>query len=333
MKGLTSKEAAQRLEQFGPNLVKEKPQNRLLLFLKKFYGPIPWMLELTIVLQLVLHKYDQALIILLLLIINALISFIQEDNSNKAIRMLKKHLAIKVRALRDGQWQMIPAENVVPGDIIHLKMGDISSADTRISEGKVSLDQSVLTGESLPVEKETKDLVYSGATVKKGEATGEVVATGKNTFYGKTVSLLQLSATKSHITEVIYKIVKNLVIVDCFFALVVFIFALFIGFPLLNLTPFILMLLVASVPVALPTMFSLTTAVGALKLTKYGVLVTRLNAIEEAAMMDVLCVDKTGTITQNALSVRSLTPFLSHREDEILHMAALASDEASQDPI
>jgi H+-transporting ATPase len=333
MQGLSTHEAQERLLKYGPNLIEEKKRNRLFLFLQKFWGPIAWMLELTIALQIFLHKYDEAAIIFLLLLSNALLSFFQEEHSNTALETLKKHLTIQVRALRDGQWQKIPAHDLVPGDLIHVRMGDIAPADIRIDDGKLLLDQSALTGESLPVEAQVGKLIYSGATVVKGEATGEVVATADHTYFGKTLGLLQASISKSHIKEVIFIIVKYLVIVDLFFATVIFTYALWINFPLLDLIPFILMLLVASLPVALPATFTLATAVGALNLSKNGVLVTHLTAIEEAATMDVLCADKTGTITQNLLILASIKTFAHHSEESVLKMAALSSDEASQDPI
>ncbi|HUX78649.1 MAG TPA: HAD-IC family P-type ATPase, partial [Alphaproteobacteria bacterium] len=215
----------------------------------------------------------------------------------------------------------------------YLRMGDFSPADISLIEGEVLIDQSILTGESLPLEKQAGELVYSGSIVKKGEATGEVFATGEKTFFGKTVNLLQTSQTKSHTKDIIFAIVRYLVAVDIFFVLMVLGYALFIHYPLTSLIPFILVLLVASIPIALPATFTLATALGALHLTKRGVLVTRLSAIEEAATMDVLCVDKTGTITENCLELAALKPFPPYSEDRLLILAGLASHGATQDPI
>lgn len=291
------------------------------------------MLEVTIVLQFFLSKYEEALIISLLLFSNAILSFFQEERSNKALALLKKHLAIQVRALRDLKWKMIPAENLVPGDLVHLRMGDISPADIQVYEGKVTLDQSALTGESLPFECGIGKSSYSGSIVVQGEATGEVTTTGEKTYFGKTVSLLQISETKSHIKDIIFKIVRYLVTIDILFILLVVGYAALINHPFTEIIPFVLMLIVASLPVALPATFTLATAIGAQKLTKRGVLVTRLSAIEEAATMDILCLDKTGTITQNALELATVKPFTTYGEERLLELAALASQEETQDPL
>lgn len=291
------------------------------------------MLEVAIILQLIIGKYDEAFIIAVLLIFNALLSFFQEERSNHALTILRKDLTIQARVLRDSIWQLIPAESLVPGDVIHLRMGDFSPADVRLIVGDVLIDQSVLTGESLPLEKQGGEIVYSGSIVKKGETTSKVIATGEKTFFGKTVSLLQTSQTKSHTKEIIFAIVKYLVAVDIFFVLVVLGYALYIHHPLTSIIPFVLILLVASIPIALPAMFTLATALGALHLTKRGVLVTRLSAIEEAATMDVLCLDKTGTITENCLELAVLKPSPLYSEERLLVLAGLASHEATQDPM
>lgn len=331
--GLTTQEAQERLLQHGPNLVEEEKKHKPLIFLQKFWAPVPWMLEVTIVLQFFLDKYDEALIISLLLFSNAILSFFQEERSNKAIALLKKHLAIKARVVRDSKWKMIPSEDLVPGDIVHLRMGDISPADIQVSDGKISLDQSALTGESLPFECDVGKSSYSGSIVVQGEATGEVTATGEKTYFGKTVSLLQISETKSHIKDIIFKIVRYLVTIDIFFVLLIFGYAAFINHPFTEIIPFVLMLIVASLPVALPATFTLATAIGAQHLTKRGVLVTRLSAIEEAATMDILCLDKTGTITQNSLELATMKPFTSFEEERLLELAAIASQEETQDPL
>lgn len=331
--GLTTKEAHERLLKYGPNLVEEKKSNQFVAFFQKFWGPVAWMLEITIILQFILEKVDEALIILALLLFNGFLSFFQEEHSNKALTILKRYLAIQARVVRDFTWEMIPAQDLVPGDIIYLRMGDISPADIRLSQGKIVIDQSALTGESLPVEGEPGSVVYSGAIIKQGEAEGEVIATGERTYFGKTVSLLQTAKTKSHIKDIIFRIVKYLVAIDVFLVLVVFAYAFLINQPLTEIIPFTLILLVASIPVALPATFTLATAVGALHLTQRGVLVTHLSAIEEAATMDILCVDKTGTITQNSLTLAALKPLHPYCEDRLLLLAALASHEATQDPI
>ncbi len=331
--GLSNAEAQHRLLQYGPNEVKEKHTNRFLLFLYKFWAPVPWMLEITILFQLILGKYDEAIIIAALLLFNSLLSFFQEDRANKALELLRKHLAIQARVCRDSRWQLLPAKEIVVGDLVHLRVGDISPADIKIVEGNVLIDQSVLTGEALPIETTKEMMAYSGAIIKRGEATGEVITTGKNTFFGKSVELIKSAKTTSHIKNIIFSIIKYLVAIDLILAVCVFGFALFTKLPLTEILPFILILLVASIPVALPATFTLATALGAKYLAAKGVLVTHLTAIEEAATMDVLCADKTGTITQNELQLAALKPSSDYTEDKLLFYAAIASDEATQDPI
>jgi H+-transporting ATPase len=331
--GLTSSEARNRLLIHGYNEVKEKRSNLLISFLGKFWAPVPWMLEITVILQLFMGKLDEAVLIATLLVFNALLSYFQEERANQALTLLRHDLAIQARALRDSQWQLIPAQELVPGDIVHLRMGDISPADIRISEGKVLIDQSILTGEALPIESDIGTIAYSGAIINRGEATGEVIATGKKTYFGKTVELVQIAKASSHIKNIIFTIVKYLVIIDIFFVAGVIIYAIFTKLPFTEVLPFTLILLVASIPVALPATFTLATAIGAMHLARRGVLITHLTAIEEAATMDILCLDKTGTITQNQLQLAALKPFSSYTEDKLLFLAAIASDDSTQDPI
>lgn len=331
--GLTNDEAERRLLHYGPNEVEEKHPSILFLLLKKFWSPIPWMLEITIILQLILGKIDEAIIIAILLLFNSLLSFFQEDRANKALALLKHHLAIQARAFRDQLWQLIPAQKLVSGDIVYLRMGDIIPADIRLLDGHLLIDQAALTGEALPVEGESGTIVYSGSLIKRGEATGEVIATGINTYFGKSVKLIQSAEVISHIKNVIFSIVKYLIAVDIILILALLTYALMTHLPLTEIVPYILILLVASIPVALPATFTLATALGALDLTKLGVLVTRLSAIEDAVAMDVVCADKTGTITQNQLALTLVKSFLSYSDDQVLSLATLACDAATQDPI
>lgn len=333
MSGLTSQEAQEYLLKYGRNIVEEKQANRWFLFLKKFWTPIPWMLEITIILQLILGKTDQAIIILALLIFNSLLSFFQEKRANKALMLLKHHLAIQVRVLRDSHWQLISAQELVPGDVVYLRMGDLSPADIRLVDGRLLIDQSVLTGEAMPVEGEVGTIAYAGSMVKRGEATGEVIATGKNTFFGKSAELIQRAKVRSHIKDIIFTVVKYLIIIDVILAVVVFIYAILAQLPITDIIPYVLILLVASIPIALPATFTLATALGAMQLAKHGVLVTHLLAIEDAATMEVICCDKTGTITQNQLQVAMLRSFAPYSEEKLLYLAALVCDEATQDPI
>ncbi|MEJ2398180.1 MAG: plasma-membrane proton-efflux P-type ATPase [Gammaproteobacteria bacterium] len=332
-KGLTSAEAAQRLAAEGPNAVSEEQPHPLRVLLQKFWAPVPWMLEATIVLQLALGKAHEAAIISFLLIFNVVLAFVQEGRANRALALLKQRLSVQARVYRDDHWKVIPARELVSGDVVHLRMGDLAPADIRLLDGNVLLDQSALTGESLPVEASSGSSAYAGSIVKRGEATGEVTATGGRTYFGKTAELVRSARTVSHLQTTILTIVKYLIVLDLMLVAALFGYALAAGMSLSETLPFALILLVASVPVALPATFTLATALGALELSKRGVLVTRLSAIEEAAAMNVLATDKTGTITLNQLAVAEVSTFTSYSENQVLRLAALACDEATQDPI
>jgi H+-transporting ATPase len=331
--GLTTAEAEKRLRQDGPNRVEAERRHPLLSFLGKFWAPVPWMLEATVALEISVHKRDEAIIIGILLVFNAVLSFVQENQANRALALLRNRLPVRARALRDGRWQLVPAEQLVRGDVIHLRLGDLAPADVRLFDGAVQADESELTGESLPVEKTAGATVYAGSHLKHGEADGEVTATGQRTYFGKTAELVKTAKTASHLQEIIFAIVKHLVILDAVLVAALLVYAQFTHLSWAEVLPFALILLVASVPVALPATFTVATAVGALDMSRHAVLVTRLSAIEEAAAMDVLCTDKTGTITQNRLSLAHISPAGTHSSDDVLRMAALASDAATQDPI
>ena len=331
--GLTSAVAEERLRQYGPNRVEEEKSHPLLELLQKFWAPVPWMLEATIVLEVLVHKRDEAIVIAVLLVFNAVLSFVQENQANRALALLRKRLSVQARVMRDGHWQLIPADAVVPGDAIHLRLGDVAPADVRLFDGVIDADQSELTGESMPVQKAAGAIVYAGSKLKRGEATGEVTATGAHTYFGKTAELVKTAKTVSHLQEIIFAIVKYLVILDAVLVAALLVYSGFSHLPWATVLPFALILLVASIPVALPATFTVATALGAVEMSRNAVLVTRLSAIEEAAAMDVLCTDKTGTITQNRLSVTAIYPVGNQTSEEVLRIAALASDAATQDPI
>ncbi|HEV2521416.1 MAG TPA: plasma-membrane proton-efflux P-type ATPase [Candidatus Acidoferrales bacterium] len=331
--GLTTAQAHDKLRQFGPNKVSEEERRPLLNFCAKFWAPVPWMLEATIAMEILVRKYDEAIIIGVLLVFNSILSFLQENHANRALILLRSRLSVRARVLRDARWQLIPAQELVPGDVIHLRLGDLAPADVRLSEGAAEADESELTGESLPVEKQAGAVVYAGSRIKRGEATGQVTAIGKHTYFGKTAELVKTATTKSQLQEIIFTIVKYLVAVDGFLVVALLLYAGFARLAWADVLPFALILLVASVPVALPTTFTVATALGALEMSRQSVLVTRLSAIEEAAAMDVLCTDKTGTITQNQLSLEQLCPTDGRGSQELLRLAALASDPATQDPL
>lgn len=333
LQGLTSAEARQRLAKYGPNIVAEDHPRLWLLFLHKFWAPVPWMLEATIALQFVLGKPDEAAIIGVLLVFNAVLGFAQENRANNALALLKKRLAIQVRVMRDHAWQQMPAQELVPGDVVHLRMGDLAPADICLLDGQMLLDQSALTGESLPVEAGAGATVHAGTIVKRGEASGEVTATGAQTYFGKTAELVRSAKTASHLETLIITIVKYLVTLDAILVAALLFYSWMTGIAITEVLPFALILLVASVPIALPATYTVATALGALELAGKGVLVTRLSAIEEAAAMDVLASDKTGTITQNRLALSALHSCTPYTDNDLLRWAALACDHATQDPI
>jgi len=331
--GLTTPEAARRLKQFGPNEVAEKRENKWLAFAREFWAPVPWMLEAAFALTLALGRIADAVVISFLLVFNAVVSFWQQNRAENALALLRKRLAISARVLRDGHWQVAPARELVPGDVVHLRAGDIVPADIRVLDGSLQVDQSALTGESLPIEASTQSIVYSASVVSRGEATGEVIATGSRTYFGKTTQLVQAARTVTHLENIILGIVRYLMAVDVTLVAAILLYTLVTRISLLDVLPFALILLIASVPVALPATFTVAQALGALELSRHGVLVTRLSSIEEAASMNTLCIDKTGTITLNQLSVGAVKAYEPLTPEQILVLAALASDEASQDPI
>ena len=333
MAGLTTEEASKRLEQFGLNSVAEEHPRGISMFFLKFWGLIPWMLELSVILDILLGRYAEATVMTSLLVFNAIIGFIHENKAQEALALLREHLSVTTRILRDGHWQEIPASGVVPDDVIRLRVGDIVPADIRIVDGVIQVDQSQLTGESLPVERTIAENAYAGSTVSRGEVTGVVTATGARTYFGKTAELVRTAEAPRHLELLILHITKYLAGLVIILSIAVFAAAIIHGTPLRDILPFSLILLVASVPVTLPIMFTMSAALGARALTKNGILVTRLSAIEDAASMDVLCVDKTGTLTENHLTVGEIFPFNGISPDEVLRVAALASDEATQDSI
>lgn len=331
--GLTTPEAQRLLEQYGPNAVAEERQHPLRALLGKFWAPVPWMLEAAVVLEIVLRKGVEAGVIGALLVFNAALSYVQENNAQRALALLRRRLSIQVRVLRDGAWQRLPAESLVPGDFIHVRVGDIVPADGQIVDGNVLIDHSAVTGESTPSEAAAGDTAYTGGVIKRGEASALVTATGSRTFYGKAAELVRQAKAAGHLQEMIFTIVKYLVAVDVALAAVVFVYALRAGIGIGDIVPFCLMLLVASVPVALPATFTLASAIGTRELAQRGVLVSRLSAIEEAAAMDVVASDKTGTLTKNELSLAAVEPMQGYADADVIRFAALASDAATQDPI
>ncbi len=331
--GLSSSEAQKRKVQFGYNEVAEEKANPAIQFAKKFWGLTSWMLEIIIVLSWYLKNYLDVYIVLGLLVFNAALGFEEEQRASGAIYALKEKLQVNARVLRDSSWRILPARELVPGDVVRIRAGDFVPADVNLAAGGLEVDQSALTGESLTVEKKPGDLLYSGSIVKNGESTGVVAATGVKTYFGRTAQLVQLAKPKLHIEKVISKVVQWLLLIVSALIAVALVFSFLRGFTVLEVLPIVLVLLLSAIPVALPAMFTVSMSIGALELSKKGVLVTRLSAAEDAATMNVLCADKTGTITMNKLSIAKTFPLNKFTENDVVFYGALASQEANQDPI
>jgi H+-transporting ATPase len=309
-KGLSSSEAKERLQQYGYNEITEKKVNPILKFLGYFWGPIPWMIEIAAILSAVIHHWEDFWIIFVLLLLNAAVGFWQEHKADNAIELLKQKLATKARVLRDGTWIEVDAKELVPGDVVRVRLGVIIPADIKLFDGDYLLtDESALTGESLPVEKHVSDIAYSGSIARQGEMNGLVVATGMNTYFGRTAKLVEEAQTRSHFQKAVIKIGDYLIILALALVAVIFLVALYRHESLVETLQFALILTVAAIPAALPAVLSVTMAVGAMALAKKEAIVSKLVAIEEMAGMDVLCSDKTGTITQNKITVGDINPF------------------------
>jgi len=331
--GLSSDEVKRRLGAYGPNEVPEEKESAILRFLRKFWGLTPWMLELTALLTWFLGNLGDTYIVLGLLVLNSILGFFQEERASQAIAYLRKQLQVNARVKRDGAWSSVPARELVPGDVVRIRTGDFVPADLRIVEGTLEVDQSAVTGESLTVEKGAGEAVVSGSTIVRGEATGLVAATGTRTYFGKTVELVQIAKPKLHMEEVTSKVVQWLLAMVGTLLAVAIVYTAATGKEVLPILPLAVVLLVSAIPVALPTMFTISMALGSLELAKKGVLITRLSAGEDAATLDVLCADKTGTITMNRLRVVEVVPLNGYAEADVLRFGALASHEANRDPI
>ncbi len=285
------------------------------------------------ILSLVLRNYADLAIVGALLVVNAVLGFWQERRAAGVMETLRRRLQVSARVLRDASWQVVPARELVPGDIVRVRPGDIIPADVKVLAGTLSVDQSALTGESKDVDKATGEVLSSGSIVRRGEGNGVVMLTGAKTYFGRTTQLVQTASPKLHIEAVISKVVRWLFVIVGGLLTVVVVLSLIRGSPLIEMIPLMLVLLMSAVPVALPVMFTVSMAIGSAELAKRGVLVTRLSASEDAATMDVLCVDKTGTITMNQLAVTGWIPLENATEADVLFAGALASQEANQDPI
>ena len=331
--GLTAREAHRRLEKFGANAMPDTSMHPLRMAIEKFWAPVPWMLEAAIVLELVLGKYVEAAIIAALLIFNAALGLFQESRAQATLAALKSRLALNASVRRDGAWKTIPAVELVPGDVVKLSLGAVVAADVRLTGGEVLLDQSMLTGESVPIEAGAGVQTYAGALVRRGEAVAEITATGVRTKFGRTAELVRTAHVVSSQQKAVMRVVRNLAAFNGVVILLLVVYAWFLKMPLDEIIPLILTAVLASIPVALPATFTLASALGARALAKLGVLPTRLSAVDEAATMGVLCSDKTGTLTENALTVTTVRPMPGFDETHVLALAALASSDGGQDPV
>ncbi|TCK75837.1 plasma-membrane proton-efflux P-type ATPase [Acidipila rosea] len=331
--GLSSAEARERLKQVGPNSMAETKYHPLRRIIDKLWAPVPWMLEAAILLQLVLHKFTEAAVIASLLLFNAALGFFQEGKAQATLAALKSRLALNASVRRDGVWTIVPAAELVPGDTVKLSLGAVVAADVRIIDGSVLLDQSMLTGESVPVESGAGTESYAGALVRRGEATAIVTQTGVRTKFGRTAELVRSAHVVSSQQKAVLRVVRNLALFNGVVIVALVIYATLHGMQWNETIPLILTAVLAAIPVALPATFTLATALSARSLAKRGVLPTRLSAIDEAASMDVLCSDKTGTLTRNELSVNNVRTMSGHDEAYVLGLATLASAEGGQDPV
>jgi H+-transporting ATPase len=334
MIGLTSAEVTELRKQYGFNDIPEEKKHPLLKLQSYFWGPIPWMIEIAAILSAAIAHWDDFTIILLLLVSNAVVGFFQERKAENAIELLKKQLAPAARVLRNGTWQEIPARELLPGDIIHIRLGDIVPADALLANGNyLLLDESTLTGESLPIEKKPGDTVYSGSIAGQGEMDAKVTTIGGNTSFGKTAKLVQAKPPRSHFQAAVERIGNYLIVFAIAMVSIVIPAALLRSESFLETLQFALILVVAAIPAALPAVMTVTLAVGAVALAKKEAIVSRLTAIEEMAGMDILCADKTGTITQNSISIGEVRTFPGVSELDVITAAALASRRESNDPI
>jgi H+-transporting ATPase len=331
--GLNDEEVKKRQISYGLNEVVEKKQLMVLLFLKHFWGLTAIMLEITIFFSFLLQKYVDVYLIGGLMLFNAIIGFIQESKATRTVLALKQSLQVLVRVLRNTKWHQVPGSQLVPGDIIRIRTGDFITADAKIIEGNAGMDQSALTGESMLIIKNEGDLLFSGSVVKNGECNAVVISTGSNTFFGKTIQLVQMAKPRLHTEEVVASVVKILFLIVLVFVGITFVVSLLRGETLLSMLPLILILLVTAVPVAMPAMFTVSMAKGSQQLAAKGILVSRLSASEDAATLTTLCIDKTGTITKNKLSVQDIKTTENFTADDILRYGVLASVAANNDPI
>ena len=332
-KGLSAEQASSRVKEFGYNEVAEKKENIVAEFLSHFWGPIPWLLEIaTIMCYLIGNRFD-AYVLAFIVLMNGAVAFYNEHDSKQALLLLKKKLTIKTRVLRGGEWQTLDARELVPGDVIMVGLGDVVPADAKIFSGTISADQAALTGESLPVEVHENDVIFTGSVVKRGEVKCAVVNTGMRTYFGKTVELVNIAKPKSKTEEIMFTLSRYVTYIGVALFLVILGYAFYIDVKPVVIFTFAVLFIGGGIPAALPMMFTISQSKGATDLSKRNILVTKLDSLESAASVEVLCLDKTGTITMNELEVSDAIPLGKGKAADVLALAALASSEGSKDAI
>ncbi len=335
--GLSSEQAKKLHAQYGYNILPQKAESQIKRWLKQFWGPLPWLLEIVSLLSLYSGDWLEAIIIIFLLITNSFISLFQQSRTDTALKQLRSSLEVDARVKRDNQWVMLAVSQLVPGDLIRLRAGDVVSADMHLISGNVSVDQSSITGESLAVERENQGVIYSGSVIVRGEAGAIVDSIGSNTKYGTTAELLETSHPPTHMEKIVFKIIKYQFVFNLCLIIFLIVFVLLDHQKTSDILPLTIVLLITSIPIAFPTMFSVSQTFGASKLANLGsnkgILVRRLAAIQDCASMDVLCTDKTGTLTKNSLSVSQLITYNNFSQDDLIEIAAACSNLADQDPI
>lgn len=332
-RGLSSQEVQHRRSAQGRNEIAAPGRSVLAEWLRKFWSPIPWLLQLVIVLAIIVHRAADALAVFVLLIFNATLAFLQERRAGRALELLRSKIVVHAKVLRDGIWTTIAAGDLVCGDVVHLQSGDAVPADVQIDAGAVQVDQSALTGESLPRDARTGETVYAASSVKRGEATATVTATGPRTKFGKTADLIREVRVIGSLERLVFRIVRSLFVVSIAVVALVAAGSLRLHVPAIEIVSYAIVVLLASIPVALPAAFTLAGAIGSLNLAAHGVLTTRLGAIEDAATMSLLCTDKTGTLTRNEIRVCELEAVPPYTQADLLQYAAAASDASGQDPL
>ncbi len=332
-RGLSRTEADALLARYGPNAIAVERPSRLTILARRLWGPIPWLLEITLGLTLATHRFGDSIAIAFLLLFNAAVATWQEGRAGDALELLRSRIVVEVRVKRDGEWTTLPGDGLVPGDLVHLSVGDVVAADTRLLDGGIEVDESALTGESLPKALDAEALAYAGTVVQRGDGDATVIATGSSTKFGRTAQLVPTAKTTGTLEHLVVRLVSILSVASLVVVAVIAFAALHYRVDPVDIAVFSLMILLASVPIALPAAFTLATTLGSIDLAKQGALVTRLSAVEDAASMDVLCTDKTGTITENRVAVAECVTYEPFREDDLVALAAAASDEAQKDRI